>query len=396
MSHARAALAAAALLCLALAGPAHASKIPTGPSGLKFYSPAASQLHGKHGSVIWARAVHGGALPSGGKSWLVLYRSQAPDGKTVATSGVVTIPNGHAPAGGYPVVSWAHGTTGIADVCAPTRLMHTAAYANSTYIKNLSAEQSEWVKEGFAVAQTDYQGLGTAGMHPYLIGASEGRSVVDAVLAARALNSHVGKKWVAIGHSQGGHATLWAAALGPAYAPALKLEGALPLAPASHIGEQAALISQIDGNPLGGLPALIVAAALQAGNISTQTALSDKALALYPQIEQKCLDKLGADDSWGGLPLKEIFRDGYDTNPVLAVLSKNDPEDLTIQVPLLIAQGKSDTTVFPSYTQQTVDALQGRGTKITYDTYDGIDHQGVVEASREDADKFIDGLLGGG
>jgi pimeloyl-ACP methyl ester carboxylesterase len=393
MSHARAALAAAAALCVVLAlaaAPALATKVPTGPAGRAFYSPPASKLPGPHGSVIWARPIHGGALPRGGQSWLVLYRSQAPSGKTVATSGVVTIPSRQAPAGGYPVVSWAHGTTGIADSCAPSLAIATPQALDYTYTKDLRAEQTEWVREGFAVAQTDYQGLGTAGMHPYLIGVSEGRSVVDAALAARALSPHVGHRWVAIGHSQGGHATLWAAALGPHYAPTMKLEGALPLAPASHIRTQAQALSQIDSNSFGGLPALIAA------HIDYRTALSDRAIALYPQIEQVCLGKLGAQDSWGGLPLDQIFRDGYDTTPVLDEVGRNDPENLTIRVPLLIAQGKADTTVFPNFTDDTVQSLESRGTKITYDTYDGINHTEVVQASRKDADAFIDRLLGAG
>ena len=54
------------------------------------------------------------------------------------------------------------------------------------------------------------------------------------------------------------------------------------------------LIDNIQGNPFGGLPGLIIAAALQDASIDPATALSDKALALYPQIEQKCLDKLSA------------------------------------------------------------------------------------------------------
>ena len=35
--------------------------------------------------------------------------------------------------------------------------------------------------------RTDYQGLGTPGPHPYLIGTAEGRSVVDIVAAGREL-----------------------------------------------------------------------------------------------------------------------------------------------------------------------------------------------------------------
>jgi pimeloyl-ACP methyl ester carboxylesterase len=379
-------------LCAALAPAAQAS-VAKGPSGASFYTPPGAKLAGHHGTVIWARPIKGGAVPKGGRSWLVLYRSTSPAGTSVPVSGIVTVPSGKAPKHGWPVVSWAHGTTGIADSCAPSRT--ATATPTTAYDRDLSAERSHWVKQGYAVAQTDYQGLGTPGMHPYLIGTAEGRSIVDVVSAARALSSKVGKRWVAIGHSQGGHAVLWAASLAKRYAPSLSLAGALPLAPASHIGEQAKLINSISGNPLGGLPALIVAAGLQSGKIATTTALSDKALALYPQIEQVCLDKLSAQDSWGGLPLNEIFRSGYDTAPLIDVLSANDPEDLTVKVPLLIAQGASDSTVFPTYTDQTVSDLKGRGTKVTYDKYPGIDHSGVVQASRKDADTFIDHLLGG-
>ena len=379
-------------LCAALASTAQAS-VPRGPSGAKFYAPPAAKVAGKHGTLVWARPYKSGLAPKGGRTWLVLYRSTSPAGRSVPVSGIVTLPSGKAPKGGWPVVSWAHGTTGIADACAPSRLF-AGASTGSAYATDLAAEQTHWVKEGYAVAQTDYAGLGTAGLHPYLIGRSEGRSVIDIVSATRALSPHVGKRWVAIGHSQGGHATLWAAALAPSYAPGLKLAGALPLAPASHIGEQSKLISQVDGNPLGGLPALIIAGGLQEAGIQPGTALSDKALALYPQIDEVCLDKLSAPDSWGGLPLKEIFRDGYDTTPLVNTLSANDPEDLTVRVPLLIAQGSSDSTVFPSYTDQTVSDLEGRGAKITYDKYPGVDHTGVVEASRVDAEAFIDTLLG--
>ena len=38
---------------------------------------------------------------------------------------------------------------------------------------------------GSIVAATDYEGMGTPGPHPYLVGISEGRSGLDAALAAR-------------------------------------------------------------------------------------------------------------------------------------------------------------------------------------------------------------------
>jgi pimeloyl-ACP methyl ester carboxylesterase len=357
-----------------------------------FYTAKPGTLPAGHGLLMKSQRIRGGAVPTGGATYRVLYSSKSPAGKIVPVSGTVTVPAGKAPKGGFPVVSWAHGTTGIADSCAPS--LYATDPPTGDYDTNFRKEASGWVKRGYAVARTDYQGLGTAGMHPFLIGAAEGRSVIDIVSAAGNLSKKVGTRWVAIGHSQGGHATLWAAALAKAYAPKLKLAGAVPLAPASHIGEQSALINSINGNPFGGLPALIVAAAADNAGIAPATVFSDKAMALYPQIEQVCLDKLSQPDSFGGLSLSEHFREGYDRQPLIDRISANDPEDLTIKVPLLIAQGTKDTTVFPTYTEQTVADLKGRGTKVTYKTYEGINHSGVVEASRKDADAFIAKLLG--
>src|SRR4051794_25531906 len=233
------------LAFLVLAAPASAS-VPA-----SFYTPPKA-LPKAPGKPIHTLSVQGGNLPTG-KSMVVMYSSKAPDGKIVPVTGIMTVPKGKAPKGGFPVVLWAHGTTGIADSCAPSRYAGDAA--TNDYVKNFRAEASEWTKDGYAVVQTDYQGLGVPGMHPYLIGISEGRSVIDLVRAAHAINPRVGKRWAAVGHSQGGHATLWAAALGPKYAPSLRMMGAVPLAPASHIGEQAAAIDKVQGNPFGGLPA---------------------------------------------------------------------------------------------------------------------------------------------
>jgi pimeloyl-ACP methyl ester carboxylesterase len=376
-------------ICLAVALPssALAKGIPDG-----FYTTAGVSVPSKHGQMMKSMRIRGGSLPTAGKSYAVLYSSQAPDGSIVPVSGLVTVPKGKAPKGGFPVVSWAHGTTGIADSCAPSK--DALNPPDNDYVKNFRSMATHWVKEGFAVAQTDYQGLGTAGMHPYLIGKSEGRSVVDIVLAARGLNRSIGKRWAAIGHSQGGHAVLWAAALGPTYAKSLRLKGAVPLAPASHIGEQSEAIETIDGNPFGGLPALIIAAGLQDAGFPIEPALSDEALALYPQIEQVCLDKLSENSSWGGLALKDIFREGYDTAPLRAVIAANDPEDLTIKVPLLIAQGTADTTVFPVFTEQTVDDLRSRGGDVVYKTYEGVNHTSIPQAARKAADSFLDEFLG--
>src|SRR6185437_8751422 len=95
------------------------------------------------------------SLSKAKRTTLVLYRSTSFDGKPIAVSGTVAIPKGNPPPGGWPVVSWAHGTTGIADECAPTRL---AGDRSANYVRT---ELDTWLSKGYAVVRTDYEGLGT-------------------------------------------------------------------------------------------------------------------------------------------------------------------------------------------------------------------------------------------
>ena len=162
-------VAIVALLAGALQSSAFAAKKPVkprrGPAGAAFYTPPSPIPGKRHGDLIWSR----------GK--LVLFRSNAVSGAPIAVSGTVALPKGKAPKGGWPVITWAHGTTGIADQCAPSRLNVPAT----------SPLQDRWLKAGYAVVNTDYEGLGTPGVHPYLIGTSEGRGVLDIVRAAQQL-----------------------------------------------------------------------------------------------------------------------------------------------------------------------------------------------------------------
>src|SRR3954462_13651966 len=209
---------AAALL---FAAPA-AAKVPSGPAGSAFYTPAKA-VPSKHGTPIWQRKLTGPAvLKNAKRNTLLLYSSTSTAGRAVPVSGDVAVPKGKAPKGGWPVITWAHGTTGIADACAPSIIGTQASYDSPLLNK--------WLKAGYAVVRTDYEGLGTPGEHPYLIGVSEGRSVLDIARAARKLDKTLSKKVLIAGHSQGGHAALWAASLAKKWTPELNLRGTVAFA----------------------------------------------------------------------------------------------------------------------------------------------------------------------
>jgi pimeloyl-ACP methyl ester carboxylesterase len=367
-------LALVVLLVLAVLPAAADAKLRKGPAGDAFYTPPTPLPGGGHGAPIWAR---GGA----GRR-LLLYRSTGVTGKAVAVSATLSVPKGRPPKGGWPVISWAHGTTGIADKCAPSRAR-----------ASLSPLLRRWVKAGFAVVQTDYEGLGTPGEHPYLIGASEGRSVLDAVRAARRLDKRLSRRFVIAGHSQGGHAALWAASLAPKFTPELKLRGTVAFAPASHIAEQEALLPNLkEPSGLSGLVALILRGIdIARPELGLSAGLTPRAAALYPQTLTRCVGELAAADSFGALAPADVIRTDIDTRPAVAALAQNDPEDLRIRTPVRIEQGTADTTVFKAFTDPLVDDYRKRGNPVTYRTYEGVDHGAIVTNARSvrDATAYI-------
>jgi pimeloyl-ACP methyl ester carboxylesterase len=364
------------LAALVLAAPATAATVPKGPDGLDFYKTPSTFPKG-HGTPIYWRKLTGEAvLKNAASNRLLLYRSESVDGDAVAVSGTVAVPKGKAPKGGWPVVTWAHATVGIADACAPSIAGMPASYDSPLLQK--------WLKAGFAVVRTDYEGLGVPDItHPYLIGVSEGRGVLDIVRAARKLDAKIGKRVVIAGHSQGGQAALWAASLARKWTPELTVRGTLALAPVSHLGELAPVLSALtQPGGLTGLAALILRGvdvakpSLNVGNL-----LSERAKALYPQVDTACLTDLDEPTSFGGLAPADLFAPGANLSGVDATLSANDAETLKIPGTVQIEQGSADTTVIPGPTADLVAQLKKRGATVTYKTYNGVDHAGVVTKS---------------
>jgi acetyl esterase/lipase len=190
---------------------------------LTFYKPATVLSSGAPGDVLSKEPI---ALDPAlhGTGWRIRYVSTTPAGDRVPVTGVLIQPLTPKPAEGYPVVLWAHGTTGIGDQCAPSggepfNLFGVAALLDA----------------GDVIAATDYEGLGTPDeIHPYLVGASEGHSVLDIARAARSVGG--GNVTVTWGHSQGGHAALFARSLQKTYAPELDLRGTVAQAPVTDVG----------------------------------------------------------------------------------------------------------------------------------------------------------------
>ncbi|MFI1915341.1 alpha/beta hydrolase family protein [Nocardia sp. NPDC020380] len=384
-------------------GPAPAASV-SDEQGLAFYTPEADRVPGPHGTVIQLRPITGDPGLPGARNYLVLYRSVDMRGETVAVSGTLAVPEGTPPPGGWPLISWAHGTTGVADVCAPSRDTSPEFPAHD-YTSLVRTTQAQWIAAGYAIAQTDYQGLGTPGPHGYLIGTAEQRAVTDMARAAREVEPEIGTRWVAMGHSQGGQAAVFTDARAQAWAPDMQLLGAVAMAPASHIGTgvqasqaattagAAAVLAPVTGGSTSFLP-LLIRGAQTVSDLDPARFLTPRSDSMLPLADATCIGQLRGKDSWGGISAAEVFTPGGDDSALSRVLNENDPSTLTFAQPLLVLQGTADTTVPAVATTAMVAQQKLAGQPVQYRTYPGADHRGLLAASYPDAVAWVNARFG--
>jgi acetyl esterase/lipase len=365
-------IAAAVLLTsLAAAAPA-AAAVPRGPAGDAFYEPPASLPGKTHGDPIRARALSAAPalLTRARAQRLILYRSSSVSGKAIAVSGTLHIPRGRAPRGGWPVLAWGHGTKGIADGCAPSK--GYGAFQSETRLL------SRWLARGYVVARTDYEGLGTPGVHPFLVGRSQGRGLLDSVRAARKLYpGRIGRRVVIAGESQGGQAALWAAADAKAWTPELRVLATLAFAPISQVRQQGQIFPTLESAPKSiiGFAAMIIRGAEAAKpGLDIASILTDRTRSVYPFVDEDCHSRLTQDDRFGLIRPNEFFRDGADLAPLLGELESHDAGNLRIPYPTHIAQGTADGTVLKPFTDELVKELRGNGVRVAYPVYEGVGH----------------------
>ncbi len=166
----------------------------------------------------------------GGTAYRMLYVSARPDGTPAVSGAMVFIPDAPAPAGGRPVLAWAHGTVGMGDACAPSR--------STKGIADMAGWLEQALSLGWVVVATDYVGLGTPGPELYLVAQAEVNDIVHSVQAVRQWDlAEAGTRYAVYGHSQGGHSSLWAGHLAEDIDPNLDLVGVAAAAPAALLPE---------------------------------------------------------------------------------------------------------------------------------------------------------------
>ena len=300
----------------------------------------------------------------GMNTWRVLYTSEAIDGTPIEVSGIVSAPIDPPTEGVRGVVGYARGTEGLFDACSPSWppyaffTIHTPALVNFGYV---------------AVA-TNYEGLGTPGIHPYLVGESEGRGVLDIVRAAQQIEeAHAGNRAVVWGNSQGGHATLFAAEIAAKWAPDIELLGVIPSDPVSEL--EVLVEAQADIADARGLPWMLTVAyeAMYSGLNLEDVYDAETLGAIAGLVDQEaCV-----------VPFLEAARDvenaGFVANPAdlpswRERLVENSPGYERSDMPILLLQGSDDAIVPQHITDALFDRLCETGSQTDYRVFEGFGH----------------------
>jgi len=298
----------------------------------------------------------------------ITYATTTVAGAATTTTGLVITPKTGKKS---QVVVWGHGTTGLADKCAPSTYL-------DVFWPEARAAIAALLGKGWTVAAPDYPGLGTAAAHPYLIGMSEARSMIDSVKAARNLDSSLSTQYAIDGHSQGGQGALFAGQLAPSYDGSLVLRGVSAIAPVSNVDMLAPAIPGTPGQ--GYLVMGLYGLNAQDSTFIPNTYLAATAKQKTSVLQTGCLNEILA--AYSALTADELLVGGALPDSVVTKLAGYDnPAQSAPSAPMLIVQGTADESVPYDITAGPLLAeLSAYSQPVTFVPVEGADHdQAVVQ-----------------
>ena len=340
--------------------------------------PAVAGEAARPGSLVSQEPIKG--APAGATEWKIRYRSLAENGTNVEISGVVFIPSAPPPNEGREIVAWAHGTVGISETCQPSS--DSKLFENIPNLKKL-------LEQGYVVTATDFQGLGTPGPHPYLVGVSSGRAILDSVRAARALSSaNASKRYVVWGESQGAHGALWAAQLATSYAPELDLVGVAAVVPPTDLVANYKWPTSRLAHAL--ITSLTTSSWSKIYNIPLSTFANPFGRYVIRKLSGDCLHREPA-NAFSNTVLLLL------SNQVPYMLSKewedrlrqNSPAIVRYPAPVLVVQDREDDVVPPNLTRAFANKSCRAGNTLEYLQVDGGAHTEVATRSADATVQWI-------
>lgn len=275
------------------------AELPAGAGALM--RTEAFPLAGAIPPIPGAEVLTDGAGPFSTDAQRIMYTSVGSRNQPVAVTGTYLQPRTPwTGPGTRPLAVLAPGTQGQGDHCAPSKTFQSPVSVRTEPLGVGFGYEILYtyalLARGFAVAVTDYEGLGTPGIHAYLNRESAARSVLDIARAAQQVpGSDVGSdpRTVLAGYSQGGAAVAAAAELHPEYSPEINLVGTSAGSPPADL---LATIERLDGSVLTGVVGYALNGLVQANaelGPLIDSYLNDSGRAMMAATSDQCIVETG-------------------------------------------------------------------------------------------------------
>lgn len=348
---------------------------------------------GPPGTLVKAEPIE--TQPDDAHLYRIMYQSTDLLGDAIPVTGLYAVPDGPPPPGGFPLIGFAHGTTGVGRACG---ISQTPMTPNTPGYSAWIPHIEPLVRQGWAVVASDYSGLGAPGPASYLVGPLEGRGVLDSMRAVLTPNPQIGSvpidatKLGIYGKSQGGEAALSAMELAPAYAPELDIAGGVSLAPGFTPALQGVL-NAVASNPTSTSQNMFVLliAKSYAENYpeiaDLDEILTDEGRQRMALLEKYCGTDLA--DRVVDLPLSKLLNSPVSSGLVTA-LGKAMPGSVPLEMPVVIVQGLKDKTILPQFTHAQVMSRCALGDTVWYVRYPDDDHSSINYQARQTQPSVID------
>ncbi|MBK6858542.1 MAG: hypothetical protein IPG97_18840 [Microthrixaceae bacterium] len=320
-----------------------------------FYATPEPVPAGNHGDLVRYQLT--GNQPNGMTRYRVMYLSETRRGEPTVVTGLVAVPSGDGPSGGWPVLTYSRGSSGIADNCAISMAVDETQGSDPLLAAEAFLVEDAVSRLDMVATVTDYEGIGGPGIHPYLSGVSEARATLDIVRAAGQLPDLKLRSDVGImGYSQGGHAALWANQHAAEWTPELVIHGTVSGAPASELAELLAPGGFFDD---GSRSMLAAGMAQEDPSIDLADVLTPDGEQLVDLMSASCRPDPQAAESLAAKPLLQQSQAQNELWP--AWISANTPGKDSAAAPVLIFHGDADESVPVEHSQALQDRLCASG-----------------------------------
>lgn len=364
-----------------------------------FYDPPAPLPSGENGAVIrhepsefFLDPLRTIAAPADVQR--IMYRTTDAHGDPVAVTGTVLTPEVPWHGGGErPIVGYAVGTQGQGDQCALSKRLAAGTEYEGAFLEGM-------LLRGYGVVVTDYEGLGTPGVHTYANRASQGHAVLDAIRAAQRLdeaNLPDDGPVATSGYSQGGGASAAAAELQADYAPALDFVGSYAGAVPADLG---AVAEFLDGSAYFGFAGYAINGVEAAyPRVDVGEILSDRGERVLAEIEQQCVGETAL--RYAFTSSETLTEDGrplstyLDEQPYAAVLDEQLIGERAPEAPVLVAHGFLDDVVPYEQGREMARSWCERGATVRFSTYASPTHAATAPAAFPEAFAFLESRFAG-